>query len=142
MPKLRVLHVDTETGYSGGEVQVFLLMAGLRRRGHHIVLVCPPGSASEIHARREGFECRTIPMLSQIDLRAVVGLRREIVAARADLVHLHTGRANWLGGLAARAAGVAAVSTRRMDRRVISSARAHERCCSASGDLRRCTPCS
>ncbi|MEM7516270.1 MAG: glycosyltransferase family 4 protein, partial [Planctomycetota bacterium] len=35
-----------------------------------------------------------------------------------DLVHLHTGRATWLGGLAARRAGLPAITTRRMDRPV------------------------
>lgn len=115
---MRVVHVDTETGYSGGEVQVFLLLEGLRSRGHQVVLICPPGSASEAQARLRGIECATVRMRNEADLRAVLGLRREIAAARADLVHLHTGRANWLGGLAARWAGVAAVSTRRMDRAV------------------------
>jgi glycosyltransferase involved in cell wall biosynthesis len=115
---MRIVHVDTETGYSGGETQVFLLLDGLRRRGHHAVLVCPPGSASEVEARRRGIEHTAVRMRGEVDLGAVIHLRREIAAANADIVHLHTGRANWLGGLAARWAGVAAVSTRRMDRPV------------------------
>ena len=39
---LTVAHVDAETGFSGGEVQVFLLLEGLRRAGHRSVLLCPP----------------------------------------------------------------------------------------------------
>lgn len=115
---LRIVHVDTESDYSGGEVQVFLLLEGLRRRGHQVVLICPPESASEIEAQRQGIEHRTIAMPNEIDFRAVLRLRQEIVAVGADLVHVHTGRANWLGGMAARWAGVPAVSTRRMDRRI------------------------
>jgi len=115
---MRIVHIDTEAGYSGGEVQVFLLLEGLRRRGHHVVLICPPGSASEVQARRRELECLPVSMVNETDLLAVARLRREIVAVRPDLVHLHTGRANWLGGLAARWVGVAAVSTRRMDRRI------------------------
>ena len=41
---LSIAHVDAETGFSGGEVQVFLLMEGLAKRGHRNVLVAPPGS--------------------------------------------------------------------------------------------------
>jgi glycosyltransferase involved in cell wall biosynthesis len=37
---------------------------------------------------------------------------------RPALVHCHTGRANWVGGLGARWARVPVLSTRRMDRRV------------------------
>jgi glycosyltransferase involved in cell wall biosynthesis len=97
----------------------------LRRRGHHVVLICPPQSVCAIEAHRRGIEYRTVLMRNEIDPVAVVRLRREIAAASADIVHLHTGRANWLGGLAARWAGVAAISTRRMDRRVRPGLRTH-----------------
>jgi glycosyltransferase involved in cell wall biosynthesis len=48
----------------------------------------------------------------------VSGICRELRGCRPDLVHLHTGRANWLGGLAAWRLSLPAVTTRRMDRPV------------------------
>ena len=48
---LWLAHVDAETGFSGGEVQVFLLMTGLRARGHENALFCPPGSQAAARAR-------------------------------------------------------------------------------------------
>ena len=48
---LTIAHVDAERGFSGGEVQVFLLMEGLRERGHRNVLLCPPGARAEEEAR-------------------------------------------------------------------------------------------
>ena len=120
---LDVVHVDAERGFSGGEEQVFLLMEGLRRRGHRNVLVAPPGSrAAEVGGER-GFEVHTVPMRGDWDLLAVGRLRRVLASLAPDLVHLHTGRATWLGGLAAARAGLAAVTTRRMDREVKRSAR-------------------
>lgn len=116
--KLRVVHVDSETGFSGGEVQVFLLLEGLRRRGHDSLLISPPGSRSEQEASSRGFETRAVRMRNDLDVRGVYGLWRAFREADADLVHLHTGRATWLGGLAARFAGLPALTTRRMDRRV------------------------
>lgn len=118
MPALRIAHVDTEAGFSGGQVQLFLLLEGLRSRGHHVVLICRPGSGCAREAERRGFECRAVRMRNQTDLPAVLRLRRELLEIGPDVVHLHTSRANWLGGLAARAAGIPAVSSRRMDRRV------------------------
>ncbi len=115
---LTIAHVDAETGYSGGEVQVFLLMDGLRRQGHTNVLFCPPGSESEAAARARGVEVESVPMRGDLDLAAVRKLRSRLRARGPDLVHLHTGRATWLGGLAARSVGLPAVTTRRMDRRV------------------------
>jgi glycosyltransferase involved in cell wall biosynthesis len=118
---LSIAHVDAEQGFSGGEVQVFLLMEGLRARGHRNVLFAPPGSASEREARRLGLETRAVAMRNDLDLPAVLRLQRAFAEARVDLVHLHTARATWLGGLAARRAGLAALTTRRQDRRVARS---------------------
>ena len=50
---LRVAHVNSELGFSGGEDQMFLLMRGLREAGHHNLLFCRPGSRSAELAERE-----------------------------------------------------------------------------------------
>jgi len=120
---LSIAHVDAETGFSGGEVQVFLLMEGLRRRGHRSVLFAPPGSESAREAVRRGFELRPVPMRGAADLAAVVRLRGALSRARADLVHLHTSRATWLGGLAARWARLPAITTRRQEKPLRSTPR-------------------
>lgn len=115
---LTVVHVDAERGFSGGEVQVFLLVEGLRRRGHRSVLVCPPGSRVEERARATDFEVVPVRMANELDLASVARLKSAFERAKPDLVHLHTGRATWLGGLAARLADLPAITTRRMDREV------------------------
>jgi len=120
---LAIAHVTGESGFSGGEVQVFLLVEGLRKRGHRNLLVCPPGSQSEREALRRGIETLGVPMRSDASLHAAWRIARELHESPPDLVHLHTGRANWLGGLAAWWLGLPAVTTRRMDRAVKRGAR-------------------
>lgn len=115
---LCIAHIDAETAFSGGEVQVFLLIEGLRARGHQNVLLCPPRSGCAMEACAMGISCRQIGMRNDMDLAAVVSLFRALRRIRPDIVHLHTGRATWLGGIASRLAGVPAVTTRRMDRPV------------------------
>lgn len=115
---LRILHVDAESGFSGGEVQVFLLMEGLRARGHVNVLAAPPESRALLAARSAGFAIAPVRMSADWDFPAVRRLRKVIAEHTPDVVHLHTGRATWLGGLAARGTGVPAITTRRMDREV------------------------
>lgn len=115
---LTICHVDAERKFSGGEVQVFLLMHGLRARGHRSILMAPAGSLAAERARCDGFEVREVALRSDLDLLSVIratGILREL---RPDLLHAHTARAAWLGGFAARRAGVPAIVTRRMDRRV------------------------
>lgn len=119
-PPLHVVHVDSENSFSGGEVQVFLLMEGLRERGWHNVLVCQPDSRCASEAEARGIETRLVPMRSDLDVPGLLRLTRLLGRLQTDLVHLHTGRATWLGGIAARLAGVPAVTTRRMDRPVRS----------------------
>jgi glycosyltransferase involved in cell wall biosynthesis len=113
---LTIAHVDAERGFSGGEVQAFLLMDGLARCGHRNRLLCPPGSAAAAAAARRGIETAAVAMRGDLDLLAVPRLAAAMRGA--DLVHLHTGRAAWLGGLAAYRAGLPAIVTRRMDRRI------------------------
>ncbi|MEZ6037440.1 MAG: glycosyltransferase [Planctomycetota bacterium] len=111
-----VVHVDTERGFSGGEVQVLLLMEGLRERGVPQRLCVPPRSAFAEVARQRGFDVLELGLSHQVDLPGVWKLSRALRSA--SLVHLHTGRATWLGSLAAKLAGCPTVITRRMDRRV------------------------
>lgn len=115
---LGIAHIDAETGFSGGEVQVFLLIEGLRARGHQNVLLCPPRSRCAVEARAIGIPCRQVGMRNDVDLAAVVSLFLTLRRIRPDIVHLHTGRATWLGGIASRLARIPAVTTRRMDRPV------------------------
>lgn len=114
----KIAHIDAETGFSGGETQVLLLMEGLRERGHRCCLISPPGSKAEARARERHFETRAVSMRNDVDLPSVLKLRRTIDEVAPDLVHLHTGRATWLGGLAAKLAHRPAITTRRMDRDV------------------------
>lgn len=113
-----IAHVNSETGFAGGEVQVFLLLEGLRRRGWPVLLVCPPGSASANEARRRGIAVAEVAMRTDADLPASARVARLIRRHGIGLLHLHTGRANVVGGAAAWWAGIPAVTTRRMERRV------------------------
>jgi glycosyltransferase involved in cell wall biosynthesis len=115
---LKVAHVSGERGFSGGEAQVFLLLEGLRARGHSNLLVCPPGSEAEREARRRGFAVECVAMRNDLSVGAAYGVFALLRRHAPALVHCHTGRANWIGGLGARWARVPALSTRRMDRRV------------------------
>jgi glycosyltransferase involved in cell wall biosynthesis len=115
---LTIAHVDSDMGFSGGEVQVFLLIEGLRQLGYHNVLICQPGSRCGEECARRGIETRMIRMRNYLDVNAVRQLARMIEGCVADLVHANTGRDTWLAGWAAYRLGIPAVTTRRMDRRV------------------------
>ncbi len=118
LARMHIFHVDPEMGFSGGEVQVFLLIDGLVERGHTCTVVAQPGSAVEKAARERYLPTVSLPMRADWDVFAVRKLTKILAKTWPDVVHLHTGRANWLGGWAAHRVGLPVVSTRRMDRRV------------------------
>lgn len=113
-----IVHVDSETGFSGGEVQVFLLMESLAKQGFENVLACPSGSRAAEEASARSIPIFEVRLRNDLDFMSVLRLASWLRKSGADLVHLHTGRATWLGGLAAKLAGIPALTTRRMDRDV------------------------
>lgn len=115
---LTVVHVDQETGYSGGEAQVLGLVQGLRERGHRCIVTGPENGLLAARGKELGWDWRDLTIKSDADMRAILRLARLLKAERADIVHLHTGRAAWIGGWAARQAGVPAIVTRRQDKRL------------------------
>ncbi len=111
---MRVVHVDPERGWGGGEMQVTLLVRELARRGHESLVATPADAPLARAVAAEGVRVADCPIASHVDLRAVPRLRR--LARDADVVHFHTARAHamapWLGGVRARR-----IVTRRMDYR-------------------------
>src|SRR5690348_13255586 len=111
---MRIVHVDPERGWGGGEVQVRLLVRELTRRGHESVLAAPADAPLARALAADGVRTIDCAIASHADVRGVPRLRRAV--RDADVVHFHTARAHamapWLAGLRARR-----VVTRRMDYR-------------------------
>ncbi len=100
----------------GGARQVLYLMAGLQARGINNTLICPRGSAVARAINGEHGGCVELPMTGDLDVGFLWRCRRLLRALQPDLLHVHSRRgADTYGGLAARAAGVPAVITRRVD---------------------------
>lgn len=114
--RLRVLHVDSERSWRGGERQVLLLMERQRAAGDEPHLAAPGDSALAERARAEGAPVHAVPMRGTWDLAAAVRLARLHRVLRPHVVHWHAARAHALGAIAARfAPGPVRVLSRRVD---------------------------
>lgn len=109
---LRVLHVDPERGWGGGEVQVLGLLRELAVRGHEVRLAADPGGQLFRHASAAGVPVHPLPIRNHLDLRAALRLRR--LTAKADIVHFHTARAHALAPFVS-GPSLRRIVTRRMD---------------------------
>ena len=112
MTSLRVLHVDPERGWGGGEVQVLGLVRELAERGHRSTLAADPAGALAAAGAVAGIPAVPLPIANHFDVRAGLALRR--LAHDADVVHFHTARAHALAPFC-RGVGPRLVVTRRMD---------------------------
>ncbi len=57
---MRILEINTEKGWRGGENQTLLALLGFRSLGHEVELLCFQDSALHLQAKEAGFVCHTI----------------------------------------------------------------------------------
>lgn len=111
---LRVLMINGERGWRGGENQVALLVRGLGPAFLPIT-ACLPDAPLARALTMAGCQVRPVTMRGQFHLGALRALRRIIRDEHIDLVHAHTSHAHALGLLATIGNGVPLVVTRRVD---------------------------
>jgi glycosyltransferase involved in cell wall biosynthesis len=112
---IRVLHVDTEKGWRGGERQTLWLAAEMAKRGHEAVVAARHGEPLAARASAAGLSVVDCRPVSELDPRAAWRLRRETLSRRIDVVHAHTAHAVALGAMATLGTGVPLVVARRVD---------------------------
>jgi glycosyltransferase involved in cell wall biosynthesis len=113
-PEVRVLHVDTERGWRGGQRQVLWLAEGLTKRGIHSVIAARPGEPLAERAERAGVRVIPCRAFAEFDPLAVWTLRRAMESERVNIVHAHAGHAVALAALATLGTPVHMVVTRRV----------------------------
>ncbi|MEQ8821064.1 MAG: glycosyltransferase [Sumerlaeia bacterium] len=117
-PELRILHIDTEKGFRGGEGQVMALMRGLRARaetGEPIrqLLAARRGGELARRAGAEGFDVLEVPPWRLWDPRAEWAVHR-LAHYEGYILHAHTGAGHALALKASRGRSDVVV-TRRVD---------------------------
>jgi phosphatidylinositol alpha-1,6-mannosyltransferase len=99
-----VLHLVSNRWWTGSADPTLRLVAGLRARGHRVLLGVTPGDRFEAKARAAGVQLveglRLRPRLAPLELLADVRRLRR-VAQGMDVVHTHHSHDHWLAMLAA-----------------------------------------
>jgi len=111
---MKILHIDTEKGFRGGEVQVLLLMEGLKKRGHENFLA----ASNELLIERARPFCESILTISHkliSDTANIFKICKFIKSSNVDILHLHTAHSHLIGGIAGRIKRKKVVVTRRVD---------------------------
>lgn len=113
---LKILHIDPERNWGGGERQVLGLVTHLSQWGHRNHLLGDPGGLLFRACTKKGIESFPLRIRNDLDLRPVPGIRRLIRRENYQIVHLHTKRAHALSVWLPRSPdGPKYLVTRRMD---------------------------
>ena len=112
---LRVVHVNTERGWRGGERQALWLAAELAAAGHLSVIAARPGEPLSVRSHERGLPVESCAPRFEADPAAALRLRRLLRTLDADVLHAHTAHAAGLGALATLGLRTRLVIARRVD---------------------------
>jgi glycosyltransferase involved in cell wall biosynthesis len=91
--------------WGGAERAVTLLLAGLQRRGHRVLLLCNDEVVAR-PARALGVQAELLPLGGDVSVHHAARLARRLRAQRPDVLLVGMFKKAWLAGLAGRIAGV------------------------------------
>jgi glycosyltransferase involved in cell wall biosynthesis len=94
---LRVLHIDTEKGWRGGQQQVFYLLDALNENGFSTELISQPNSEIEKHCVSKGLRFHPVRMFGEADFAAGFKIASYSKKNNFNILHLHSAHALGIG---------------------------------------------
>ena len=113
---LRILQVDTERGWRGGQRQTLLVASELARLGHDCRIAAWPGEPLAQRAAAAGLEVIAVRPRSELALASALRLRALIQRERIQIVHAQAAHAVALAALATLSTDARLVVTRHLAR--------------------------
>ncbi|HDH97218.1 MAG TPA: hypothetical protein ENF73_05800, partial [Proteobacteria bacterium] len=98
---LKVLHVEIEPGWRGGQRQALFLAKKQVERGVDVLFAAPRGSAMLKRVMEANLPYWPLRTRSQLNPAGVWGLFRAIGRFQPHILHLHSSRAHGLGVIVA-----------------------------------------
>jgi len=96
-PTIKVLHLDTETYWRGGQQQAAYLLEAMLRQGYDTALVGQPKSAIGDFCQRKGLPFFPLRMAGEMDILAGYRLARLCRQLGVTILHLHSSHALTIG---------------------------------------------
>ena len=112
---MKILHINTEKTWRGGEQQTLNLVRGLKKRNIASHLACQPGSPMEEMAKKADIDVFPVVMHGEADLLASYRLGTLIHRFNYDIIHSHTSHSHTLAFFASRCIKTKLLVSRRVD---------------------------
>lgn len=111
---MKILHLEASPGWGGQEIRILREAEGMRERGHELFLVVARGGGLIQEARKAGFLVYELSFEKKMWPITLFRLLAIMKRHRIDLVNTHSSLDSWIGGIAARMAGIRIVRTRHL----------------------------
>lgn len=106
MTPFTILHTECSTGWGGQEIRIFTEMKAMRARGHNMLLASPSRTTIYQRCKEAGFPVFDFNDAKWVYPWTIARLTSFLRREKVDVVNTHSSRDGWIGGLAARLAGV------------------------------------
>jgi glycosyltransferase involved in cell wall biosynthesis len=118
---IRVLHTEWSDGWGGQEIRIIHEMKMMRSEGVEVYLACRENSMIKDEAVASNIKVFVLPFRGNVDFITLVKLKKIIKYYSINIVNTHSGKDTWVGGLAAKLAGVKFIRTRHLSNKINSS---------------------
>ena len=111
---VKVLHTEWSDGWGGQEIRIINEMLAVREQGVEVFLACTDHARIKQKALDNNIKVFTLPFGGNADFKTLFGIKNIIKSNQIDIVNTHSGKDTWVGGLAAKLAGVKFIRTRHL----------------------------
>ena len=118
---IKVLHTEWSDGWGGQEIRIISEMIAVREKGVEVFLACRDHATIKQKAQENNIAVFTLPFSGNADFKTLFGIKKIIQENQIDIVNTHSGKDTWVGGLAAKLAGVKFIRTRHLSNPIRSS---------------------
>jgi len=115
---IRVLHTEWSNGWGGQEIRIINEMIAVREEGVDVFLACRDDTVIKKKALENNIKVFTLPFKGNSDFKTLLSLNKIIKDYSIDIVNTHSGKDTWVGGLAAKLAGIKFIRTRHLSNRI------------------------
>ncbi len=94
---MKIMHIETEKNWRGGQQQAYYLIKGLQDSGVDVCMACPEDSVTLQRMMRENIDTLPIRYLSEIDFVSALKIAGFARKHKYQIVHAHSAHALSLG---------------------------------------------
>ena len=95
--QIKVLHIDTEKSWRGGQQQVVYLFEAMLEAGYNTKLLCKVNSALELYCKKANIPYCSIKMRNEFDIMTAYKIAKICKKEKFNILHLHSAHAMAIG---------------------------------------------